>query len=375
MQTRQGAARRRSFSRENRRRWLHLAGLPHNAWDAPLFPGGLHPDEKPRQAKPLSPWSISLPGQSLPERNGSVTFFARPAESSVMRVILAVAGVTRAGGADFRAGARLVTGMALERAVGAGQGVGGLLVVIETPARPPVGVVAGGAVGAQTSGVVHIFVAAGAGAGGILEGGGAMAGLAGDGRVQANEGKAGQVMVEGHRLAPAGLLVAALAGGPELALVGIILAVAGGAVGGQPVAPGVAGVAAFTGELGMAAAQGKPRRLVVVEADGRPFGGCMAGLAAAAVAPRMLVLQAVTGAAAGGQTLVALAGVALGAGNRLVGGHQRELGLAVVEGFHPPPGLLPVTAFALFAQPTFVRVGRPVAVEAAPGRLAVFRVL
>src|SRR5262245_8406095 len=118
MQTRQGAARRRSFSRENRRRLLHLAGLPHNAWDAPLFPGGLHPDEKPRQAKPLSPWSISLPGQSLPERNGSETFFARPAESSVMDVVYAVAGVRRGGGADLSDRGRSVGGLALDGRVG-----------------------------------------------------------------------------------------------------------------------------------------------------------------------------------------------------------------------------------------------------------------
>src|SRR6185295_10182336 len=223
MQTRQGAARRRSFSRESRRRRPHLAGLPHNARDAPLFPGGFRPEDQQRQAKPLSPWSISLPGQSLPERNGGVTFFARPAESSVMHVVLAVTGVTRAGGGDLRDRAQLVAGMALKRTVGPGQGVGGLLVVVETPARPAVGVVAGRAIGAQAPGVMDVLVAAGAGAGGILEGGGAMAGLAGDGGVQADQGKACQIMVKGHRLAPARLLVTALAGSPQLALVGIIL--------------------------------------------------------------------------------------------------------------------------------------------------------
>ena len=197
-----------------------------------------------------------------------------------------------------------------------------------------------------------------------------MAGLAGDGGVQE---KARLIMVKGHRLAPARLLVEALAGSPKLAR--IILAVAGGAVGGQAVAPGIAGVAAFTGELGMSAAQGKPPRRVVVEADGCPFGRRMAGLAPAAIAPRMLVLQAVTGGAGGGQTLVALAGVALGAGDLLMGGHQREPRLAMVEGFHAPPGLLAVTGFARLAQLAFAGVDRPVAVEAAPGRLAVFRVL
>src|SRR5262245_2609711 len=227
--------------------------------------------------------------------------------------------------------------MALQGPVGAGQGVGGLFVVVEPPARPAVGIVAGRAIGAEAAGVVEVLVTAGAGAGGILEGGGAMAGLAGDGGVQTDEGKARQVMVKGHRLTPARLLVTGLAGGPELALVGIVLAVAGGAVGGEPLAAGVAGVAAFAGELGVAPAQGKPRRLVVVEADGCPFGGRMAGLAGAAVAARMLVLQAVTGAAGGCQTLIALAGVALGAGHLLVGGHQLEPRFDVVEGFHAPP--------------------------------------
>ena len=93
---------------------------------------------------------------------------------------------------------------------------------------------------------------------------------------------------------------------------------------------------------------------IIVVDDGSPFGCRMAGLAVWAIAPRVLVLQAVTRATRGGQALVALAGVALGAGDLLVGGHQREPRLAVVEGLHAPPGLLAVTAFAFFAQPAFV---------------------
>src|SRR5262245_6378271 len=246
--------------------------------------------------------------------------------------------------------------MTLQGTVGAGQGVAGLLVVVETPARPAVGVVAGRTIGSEAAGVVHVLVAAGAGGGGLFEGGGPMAGLAGDGGVQADQGKARQVVVEGHRLAPARLLVAVLAGRPELALVGIILAVAGGAVGGQPVAAGLGLVAALAGELGMATEEGKPRRFVVVEGHGGPFCRGVAGLAAAAIATRVLILQAVTGAAGGGQPLVALTGMALAAGDLLVGGHERELRLAVIEGFHAPPGLLTVTAVTLFPQPAFVRV-------------------
>jgi hypothetical protein len=260
-----------------------------------------------------------------------------------MHAVLAVAGATSAGGADLRGRAHRVAGMTRQRTVCAGQGVADLLVVVKPPARP----------------AVH----------------NPMAGLAGDGGVQADEGKPRQVVVKGRRLAPARLLVAGPAGRPKLALVGMILVVAGGAVGRRAVVPGVAAVAAFTGELGMAAAQGEPRRLVVIEAYGSPFCRGVAGLAGAAIATRVFVLQAVTAAAGGGQALVALAGVALAIGDLLVGADQREPRLAVIEGFHAPPGLLAVTGFALLAQPAFAGVDRPVAVEAAPGRLAVFRVL
>src|SRR5262245_65532437 len=100
-------------------------------------------------------------------------------------------------------------------------------------------------------------MAAGAGAGGLLEGGGPLAGLAGDGGVQADEGKPRQVVVAGHCLAPARLLVAALAGRPKLARVRSILAVAGGTDGGQPAAPAVGFRAAPAGAPGMAAEEGK----------------------------------------------------------------------------------------------------------------------
>src|SRR5215510_5712282 len=126
MQTRKGEAGRQSFSRENRRRRLHLAGLPHNARRAPLFPGGSYCAPLPRSAKPLSSWSISWPAQSLPERNGGVTFFARPAEGAVMVIVLAVACITSGWGADLCRGGGLVAGMARKRTMRAGQGVGGL---------------------------------------------------------------------------------------------------------------------------------------------------------------------------------------------------------------------------------------------------------
>src|SRR5262249_4781845 len=152
-----------------------------------------------------------------------------------------------------------------------------------------------------------------------------------------------------------------------------VLAVAGGAIGGELVTPGIARVAALAGELGVATAQRKPRRLVVVEADGRPFARRMAGFTGLAVATRVFVLQAVTGDAGGGETRRGLAGVALCAGDFPVAGHRGKRGFVVIEGLHPPPALLAVTAFALFAQPALMPIDRLVAVKAASWRLAVFR--
>src|SRR5215475_1066728 len=231
----------------------------------------------------------------------------------------------------------------------------GLLVVIKAPARPAIWVVAGGAVAPQPAGMVDVLVAAAAGARGILVGLGPVAAFAGHGGVQSDQGEMGQVVVEGHCLAPTGLLVTGLAGRPKLALVRVVLAMAGDASGRQPVAPGIGGVAALAGELGVAAAQGEPR-LVVVEADIGPLAGRMAGFAGTAVAPGVLVLERMAGNAGGGEPGIAFPGVALGAGHLLVGADQRKPRLGVVEGLHALPGLLAVTAFALVAQPTLVRI-------------------
>jgi hypothetical protein len=137
--------------------------------------------------------------------------------------------------------------------------------------------------------------------------------------VPAKEGKAGQITGKGHRLAPARRLVATLAD-----------------------------------ELGLAPAQGNPPRSIVVKADGNPLDGGVAGFAVGAIVPGVFVLPAVAGAAAGGQTLIALAGLALAAGDPLARVQERKPGLAVIEGVHAPPRLLAVTAFAFFAQPAFV---------------------
>src|SRR5581483_3679839 len=186
-----------------------------------------------------------------------------------------------------------VARLALKSPVGTGQGIACLLIVIEPPAGPTVGIVAGRAGAAEPAAVVRILVTGDARARGILERLRSMAFLAGYHGVQSYQRKPRQIMVESDFLAPAGFLVALRAVGAQLALVSIILAVTGHARRRQFVSIEVAGVTALAGDIGVAAAQGKPRRLVVVEANHGPTPGRVTGLAAIAALSRMLVLQAV----------------------------------------------------------------------------------
>ena len=88
----------------------------------------------------------------------------------------------------------------------------GVLVVIELPELPAVGVMAHGAAGAETSLVFVIrFVTADAVALGLLVDGRQMAVLAGHGGMHANEWEMTHVVIEHHPLAPAGLAVTLLA--------------------------------------------------------------------------------------------------------------------------------------------------------------------
>src|SRR5262249_50271615 len=146
----------------------------------PLFPCGCRPGLLQWPARPFRPWSISLPAQSLPKRNGRVTFFARPAKSTIMHVVLAVAGVTIRWSGDLCDLRGLVAGMTLQGAVCPGQWVAGLFIVIKAPAGPTIGVVTGGTILPEAPGMVHVLVAAAAGARGILVGLGPVALLAGD---------------------------------------------------------------------------------------------------------------------------------------------------------------------------------------------------
>ena len=87
--------------------------------------------------------------------------------------------------------------------------------VVKAPARPCVRVMALSAIGAQSAFVLFILMTFGTGTRDVLEIVTAMALLARHHRMLADQGKARDVMIEGHLCAPTGFLVAGLALGAE----------------------------------------------------------------------------------------------------------------------------------------------------------------
>lgn len=126
-------------------------------------------------------------------------------------------------------------------------------------------------------------------------------------------------------------------------------------------------MAALAGDLRVAAAERKSRRLVVIEADRRPLLGCVTGFTTLAVPTRMLVLQTVAGDAGARKILVAFSGVAFPACNLAVCANERKLRLTVIKGLDPAPSLLGVTAVACLTQTPLVAINGLVTVEATRG--------
>jgi hypothetical protein len=191
-------------------------------------------------------------------------------------------------------------------------------------------------------------------------------------RVQADQRKSRKVMVEVDLLSPTRFLVALLAIASQLALVRVIVAMAGDARHGELIAVEVAGMALLALQLGVTSPQRKLGGLVVVEANGRPLLRDMAGLTLRAKKACVLVLQLVTGDARRGQIFVPLTHMALCAGYLVVRANQRKPGLGVIEGLYATPGFLAMTVIAFFPQLALVRIVRLVTVETPTGRLAVF---
>jgi len=222
-----------------------------------------------------------------------MALLASLAERAVVRVVLGVAAVAVRCLRDAVRHLRLVAGMAVEPGVRAGQRELRLPVVIETPDRPAVGIVTCVAIGSEASLVQGVLMAAGAGARRVLEGFRAMALIAADLRVTADQWKSRQIVVECDRLAPARLFMALLATGAELALVGLILLVTGHALGGQLVAVEITFMTGVALDLRVLAPQRKLGQLVVIEAHGLPFLRGVAGFALGTVPAGMRIIDAV----------------------------------------------------------------------------------
>ena len=153
--------------------------------------------------------------------------------------------------------------------------------------------------------------------------------------------------------------MALLATRAELAVVRVVVAVAGAAVGadGRDVFPArcFTRVARLAGHLGVGAVQSIARALVVVEAPGLPVARGVAGVAARAEAQLVLVILAVAGVALGLRILEARREVAgLAVGDEVPAG-EREACLRMVEVRHAPVQV-GVALAALRAELAFVAV-------------------
>ncbi len=156
-----------------------------------------------------------------------VTRDARSWKGNLRDVLLSMA--RRASQPGMRAGQRKVR----------------LLAVVEPPDRPAVWCVAGAASAAKTAFVMCVAVAAGTGSRCVLVGSRLVTLFAWNDGVLAEKWKAREIVVESHFFAPACLVMALLAGRPELACVRVVLFVAGHAGCSELIFVEIAGVTGF----------------------------------------------------------------------------------------------------------------------------------
>jgi len=172
------------------------------------------------------------------------------AETTVVGIITAVTGAAGLVQLDLARHGLAMAALAMDLGVGAVELVIGILIVIEAPHPPAVRIVASGAFAAKGLFMHVVFFVAGiAGVGIHLVVAGQMAFLAGYRRVEADEGKAGYVMIKYHSLIPLLLVMAAFATLAFLAFVHVIVLVAGEAVGTIFFLLGFAAVAGLAGDV------------------------------------------------------------------------------------------------------------------------------
>ena len=182
--------------------------------------------------------------------------------------------------------------------------------------------------------------------------------------------KAREIVVEGHLLTPARLIVALLTGRPKFAGVGVVFFVAGDTSRSKLFLVEIASVTGFAGGVRVPALERKFRRAHMIEAHRFPLRRLMAGLALSAVMALMDILELVAGGADCRHTLVFFVRVAGGARHLFVASRERKVGFRMIEGPHARPAILAVAALAPIAEAPLMRIGVPVAVDAAVRRAA-----
>jgi len=246
------------------------------------------------------------------------------------------------------------------------------LIMIKAPLSPFSRVMAKDASGPQAAKMVLILVTAHALARYILERTGPVTGPALYPGMAADKRKACQVMIEKHILPPFAFIVAALTAIAQLALVRVILFVAGDAAGTQFNPEWVRLVAGLAFYLPVRSAQREFGIAGMVEVHPFPLCRCVAGPAFGTKAALMHILQVMTGEACRAQILVMFAGMAALAGNLPVRSCQPEFGLAVVKWLGRTPARFAVACRTVFAKAAFMRLAGLVTGDASGGRIAEF---
>ena len=197
-----------------------------------------------------------------------------------MHIILGMTGMTGCRQLDFHHIFLAMTRVTTQPLMRSGERKLGLLVMVETPESPAIGIVARPAFRTQTAFMVRILMTSDASRLHVLERRRLVTFLARHHRMLADEREAREIMVECNLLAPVRLVMTLLAAVSQLSLVRIVLFVTGVAVPTQLVAvnilPDMAGVAL---DLDVRALQRKFRIFRVIEFNGLPFFRVVALLA------------------------------------------------------------------------------------------------
>lgn len=237
---------------------------------------------------------VSATPASLLECRRGVAFLAAAPEAALMNIVCGVTAMAGRIECNFRNNFFPVAGVALQALVCAGQGKARLPVMVKSPACPSIRVVALGAIRAEATGVVLVLVTDRAISRYVLESGRAVAFLARQRGVEANQGKPREVVIERDLLAPTALVVAPGTARAKLSFVRIILLVATDARSRQFVAIEFALMTRVALDLGMTAEQWELCRFGMVEVHRFPGLRRMTGLALGSKSAAMSILYRVT---------------------------------------------------------------------------------